>query len=307
MLLVSRKKARVFGSRARESNGNTGSVSETTIVIVKMFAGKIALANGTGVLRSWPGPHDQILIETATIESGEIGNAPIGGDRIVIDPIASGSPALLARRQRAAATATIRTGEIGSAPLAGIPIGTDPMVPSDPTPPGRKYRAIETVTSAVEKTGSVPTRELQIGSDGPAAHGQKDGRMIKVSSAPNKEKAGGIVTTAKELPGGRRGKIQPRTKDSRCADQAIPGTTDAGRMGSRSDPIARITKSLVPSDQPTASAPVQSQGAQSQDQMDVRARKPGWIVVLRGSTDRNRSGRAWPIQGETMIRHKPGE
>jgi hypothetical protein len=78
-------------------------------------------------------------------------------------------------------------------------------------------------------------------------------------------------------------------------------------MGNRSDPIARIPKSLVPSDRPIASAPGQSQGAQSQDQTDVRGRKPGSIAVPPGSTDRNRSGRAWPLQGETMIRDKPGE
>jgi hypothetical protein len=78
-------------------------------------------------------------------------------------------------------------------------------------------------------------------------------------------------------------------------------------MGNRSDPIVETTKPLVPSDRQIASAPAQSQGAQSQDQKDVRGRKPEPIVVLPGSTDRNRSARAWPIQGETIIRDKPEE
>jgi hypothetical protein len=99
---------------------------------------------------------------------------------------------------------------------------------------------------------------------------------------------------------------QPRFKDSRCGDQAIPGTTDAGRMGDQSDPIAR-PKSLVPSDPPIESALVQSQGAQSQDQKANRGRKLGSIVVPRGLTGLNRSARAWRIQGETMTRGKPGE
>jgi hypothetical protein len=78
-------------------------------------------------------------------------------------------------------------------------------------------------------------------------------------------------------------------------------------MGNRSDPIARTTKSLVPSDPPIESALVQSQGAQSQDQKANRARKLGSIVVPRGLTGLNRSARAWRIQGETMTRGKPGE
>ena len=127
--LISRERARGFGSRARESSVNTGSDSETMIVIGKMFAGEIEVANGTGVLRSSPGRHDQTLIET-----GEIGNAPIAGDRIVIDPIASGSLAPLARRCRATAIATIGTGEIGNAPTAGIRIEIAQIVRGDPTP-----------------------------------------------------------------------------------------------------------------------------------------------------------------------------
>ena len=203
--LILRERARVFGSRARESNASTGSDSETMIVIGKMFAGEIEVANGTGVLRSSPGRHDQTLVETGTIATGEIGNAPIAGDRIVIDPIASGSLALLARRYRATAIATIGTDEIGDAPTAGIRIVVDQIVRGDPTPPARKCRAIETVTSAVEKTGSVLIGAIQIvtvqiESDGPAPHGQKDGRIIKVSSAPNEERAGGIAMKAKELP-----------------------------------------------------------------------------------------------------------
>jgi hypothetical protein len=205
MSLILRERARVFGNRARESNVNTGSDNETTIAIGKMSAGEIEVANRTGVLRSPPGRHDQILIETGTIESGEIGNAPIAGDRIVIDPIASGSPAHLARQYRATAIAIIGTGEIGNAPIAGSRIVVDQIVRGDPTPPDRKYRPIETVTSAVEKTGSVLTGALQIvtgqiGSDGPMPRGQKDGRMIEVNSAPNEEKAGGIAMKAKELP-----------------------------------------------------------------------------------------------------------
>ena len=73
------------------------------IVIEKMSAGEIEAANGTDVLRSSPGHHDQTLIETGTIEIGEIGNAPIVRDRFVIDPIASGSPAHLDRQHRAIA------------------------------------------------------------------------------------------------------------------------------------------------------------------------------------------------------------
>ena len=173
------------------------------IVIGKMFAGEIEVANGTGVLRSSPGRHDQTMVETGTIATGEIGNAPIAGDRIVIDPIASGSLALLARRYRA--TAIIGTDEIGNAPSAGIRIVVDQIVRGDPTPPDRKYRAIETVTNAVEKTGSVLIGAIQIvtgriESDGLATYGQKDGRIIKVRSAPNEERAGGIAMKAKELP-----------------------------------------------------------------------------------------------------------
>jgi hypothetical protein len=174
------------------------------IVIGKMFAGEIEGTSGTGVLRSSPSRHDQTLIETGTIESGEMGNAPIAGDRIVIDQIASGSPALLDRRYRATAIATIGTGEMGNAPTAGIRIVIVQIVRGDPTPPDRKYRAIETVMSAVEKTGSVLTGALQIvigqiESDGPAPHSRKDGRMIEVSSASSEERAGGIAK-AKELP-----------------------------------------------------------------------------------------------------------
>ena len=132
--LISRERARGFGSRARESSVNTGSDSETMIVIETMSAGEIEAANGTDVLRSSPGHHDQTLIETGTIEIGEIGNAPIAGDRIEIDPIASGSPAPLARRCRATAIATIGTGEIGNAPTAGIRIEIAQIVRGDPTP-----------------------------------------------------------------------------------------------------------------------------------------------------------------------------
>lgn len=92
------------------------------IVIEKMSAGEIEAANGTGVLRSSPGHHDQTLIETVTIEIGEIGNAPIVRDRIVIDPIASGSPAHLDRQHRAIALATVGTGKIGRALIAEVPI-----------------------------------------------------------------------------------------------------------------------------------------------------------------------------------------
>ncbi len=115
----------MFGSRARESNVNTGSDSETTIVIGKMFAGEIEVANGTGVLRWSLGRHDQTLIEIGTIEIGEIGNAPIAKDRIVIDPIAFGSPALLVRPYHATAIGTIGTGEMDNVPIAGIRIGLD--------------------------------------------------------------------------------------------------------------------------------------------------------------------------------------
>ena len=114
----------MFGSRARESNVNTGSDSETMIVIGKMFAGEIEVANGTGVLRWSLGLHDQTLIEIGTIEIGEIGNAPIAGDRIVIDPIAFGSPALLARRYRATAIATIGTAEMATLRSQGFGSGS---------------------------------------------------------------------------------------------------------------------------------------------------------------------------------------
>lgn len=61
------------------------------------------------------------------------------------------------------------------------------------------------MTRAVEKTGSVLLGAIQIvtdqiESDGPPPHGQKDGRIIKVSSAPNEERAGGIAMKVKELP-----------------------------------------------------------------------------------------------------------
>ncbi|HVJ57889.1 MAG TPA: hypothetical protein VM574_08630 [Terrimicrobiaceae bacterium] len=110
------------GSRVRKSNVNIGSASETMIVIEKMSAGEIEAANGTGVLRSSPGHHDQTLIETGTIEIGEIGNAPIVRDRIVSDPIASGRPAHLDRQHRAIALATVGTGKIGRALIAEVPI-----------------------------------------------------------------------------------------------------------------------------------------------------------------------------------------
>ena len=107
------------GSRVRKSNVNIGSASETMIVIEKMSAGEIEVANGTDVLRSSPGHHDQTLIETGTIEIGEIGNAPIVRDRFVIDPIASGSPAHLDRQHRGIA---LGNDKIGRAPIAEVPI-----------------------------------------------------------------------------------------------------------------------------------------------------------------------------------------
>ena len=120
----------MVGRRTRESNVSTGS--DSTLVIGKMFAGEIEVAKATAVLRSSPGRHDQTLIESGTRESGEIGNAPIGGDRIVIDPIASGSPAPLARRYRATAT-----GEIRNAPTVATRIVTDQIVRGGPIPPDR--------------------------------------------------------------------------------------------------------------------------------------------------------------------------
>jgi hypothetical protein len=205
MSSISREKARVYGSRAQELNVNTGSDSATTIVIGKMFGEEIEVTNGTVVLRSSPGRRDRTSVEIETIETAEMGNAPTAGDRIVIDPIASGSPALLVRPYRAIAIGTIGTGEIGKGPIAGIRIGAGQIVRGDPTHPVRKYRATEPATSAVEKTGSVIIGTLRIGtgqivSDGPEPHGRKDGRMIKVSSAPNAERAGAIAMKANELP-----------------------------------------------------------------------------------------------------------
>jgi hypothetical protein len=306
----------VFGSRARELNVSTGSGSATTTVIGKMSAEEIVGRNGIGVLRLWQGRHGQTLIENATIETAEIGNAPIAGGRIVIDPTASGSLALLHRQSLGVETATIEIGEIGNAPTAEIPIVPDrirlgspthpdrqsrvietatseiakmgsvlvggapiasPQIASgNPIPLGRGPRVIETVTTGIDKTGSVLIVVLQIVSDQiesgvPAPQTRKHGRIAKVSSGPNAERGGGIS-----------GKIQPRSKDHRCADQVIPGPTDVETVGNRSDPIARTTKPLAPIGPPIASAPVQSQGAQSHDQKAIRGPRLGLIEVPRG-------------------------
>ena len=99
---------------------------------------EIEVVNGRGVPRWLQSRPDQTLIETETIETGEIGNAPIGRGRVVIDPIASGNPALLGQKCRAIATATIETGEIGNARIGGIPVVTDRTAPGSPTPPDRQ-------------------------------------------------------------------------------------------------------------------------------------------------------------------------
>lgn len=128
----------MFGSRARELSVSTGNGSETTSVIGKMFANESEVVNGRGVpgwLQSRP---DQTLIETEIIETGETGNVPIGGGRVVIDPIASGNPALQGQKYRAIETATIETGEIGNARIGGIPVVTDRTAPGSPTPPDRQ-------------------------------------------------------------------------------------------------------------------------------------------------------------------------
>ena len=91
-------------------------------MIGKMSAEEVEMVNGTAVLRSLPGRRDQTSIETATIETSGIGKGTIDSGRIVTDPIASGNPALPGRRYRAIETATIERGEIGNAPTAGIPI-----------------------------------------------------------------------------------------------------------------------------------------------------------------------------------------
>ena len=58
--------------------------------------------------------------------------------RVVIDPIASGNPALQGQKYRAIETATIETGEIGNARIGGIPVVTDRTAPGSPTPPDRQ-------------------------------------------------------------------------------------------------------------------------------------------------------------------------
>ena len=345
MSSISRGRARGFGSRAEKSNASTRIGSETTIAIGKMSAEKIEIMNGAGVLRSWQGPPDQTFTETETTATGKIGNAPIDGVPTVIDPIGSGNPALLGRRHHAIETATIERGEIGNAPTARIPIvtaGTPPgrqshaieiatigiektgsvlttgtpiagvqIASGSPARRHRKYRAVGTVTIGIEKTGSVLMAGLQIvsgqiESDAPTLRGQKHGKIIKVSGA-NGERAGAIAMTAQELPSGRPGKVQPPSTGRRCADQTIPGTTDAGRTGNRSDPIVRTTKSLAPSGPPIESAPVQNQDAQSQGQVVIRGRKPESIVAPRGWTELSRKARAGSSQGETMTRGKSGE
>jgi hypothetical protein len=196
---------RVFGSRARESNVSIGSGSETTIVIGKMSVDEIEVVNGRRVHRWLQSRPDQTLIETGTIETGEIGNAPIVRGRVVIDPSASGNPALRGRRYHATETATIETGQIGSVLIAGARTASAQSGSSSPARQARKCRAIETVTLGIEKIGSVLIVALQIVSGqiqsaGPAPQGQKDGRMIKVSSGPNGERVGGIAMRGKELP-----------------------------------------------------------------------------------------------------------
>jgi hypothetical protein len=190
---------RVFGSRARESNV-IGNGSETTTVIGKMSVDEIEVVNGRRVLRWLQSRPDQTLIET-----GEIGNAPIVRGRVVIDPSASGNPALRGRRYHATETATIETGQIGSVLIAGARTASAQSGSSSPARQARKYRAIETVTLGIEKIGSVLIVALQIVSGqiqsaGPAPQGQKHGRMIKVSSGPNGERVGGIAMKGKEFP-----------------------------------------------------------------------------------------------------------
>ena len=193
------------GSRARESNVSNGSDSETMIVIGKMSADEIEVVKRRDVLRWLQSRHDRTLIETGTIETGEIGNAPIVGGHVVIDPIASGNPALRGLQYHVIETATIETGEIGSVPIAGARTASAQSVSSSPARQARKCRAIETVTLGIEKIGSVLIVALQIVSGqiqfaGPAPQGQQHGRMIKVSSGPNGERGGEIAMKAKELP-----------------------------------------------------------------------------------------------------------
>ena len=82
----------------------------------------------------------------------------------------------------------------------------DRIVRGDPDPRGAEVsRNRPIVTSARAETGSVLIGAIQIvtvqiESDGPAPRGQKDGRIIKVSSESNAEKAGGMAMKAKELP-----------------------------------------------------------------------------------------------------------
>jgi hypothetical protein len=154
----------VFGRRARESNVSIGNGSETTIAIGKMSVDEIEVLKGRRVLRWLQSRPDQTLIETGTIETGEIGNAPIVRGRVVIDPSASGNPALRGRRYHATETATIETGQIGSVLIAGA----------------------RTVSGQIQSAGP--------------AQGQKHGRMIKMNSGPNGERVGGIAMKGKELP-----------------------------------------------------------------------------------------------------------
>lgn len=318
----------MFGSRARKLNVSAGIGSETAIVIGKMF-GDIEVVTEIGVLRSWPSHHDATLTGAVRIGTAEIGNGPIAGGPIAIDPIAFGNPAHPARQCRAIERVTIKIGEIGDALSAVVRIVTDRIDVGSRTPldrqsrtieiatiatekirnarivnaqrasrsrdrPIRKCRATETVRSGVEKSGSVLSVTLRIVSvqiefDGPAPQDPKDGRTIKVRSESNAERGGRMTMMGKELPSG--GKVQPRSKDSRHGVQAIPGTTDAGRMRNRSDLRAGTTRSLAPNGRRIESGPVQSRGGQSQDQNDLRGRKRGSTVAPR-ATDRNRSVRA---------------
>jgi hypothetical protein len=189
----------VFGRRARESNVSIGNGSETTIAIGKMSVDEIEVLNGRRVLRWLQSRPDQTLIET-----GEIGNAPIVRGRVVIDPSASGNPALRGRRYHATETATIETGQIGSVLIAGARTASAQSGSSSPARQARKYRGIETETLGIGKIGSVLIVALQIVSGqiqsaGPA-QGQKHGRMIKMNSGPNGERVGGIAMKGKELP-----------------------------------------------------------------------------------------------------------
>jgi hypothetical protein len=187
----------VSGSRARESNGSIGNGSETTIVIGKMFAEEIEVMNGKGVL-GLQNLHNQTSTETATIETGEIGNGPIVGGRTVIDPIASGNQALRGRRYHAIETATVETVKIGNARIVGIPIVTDRTALGSPTPQDRRYPVTETVTVGTEKTGSALIEgrivKAQIGSGSPVRR-DREYRATEIATVGVEEIGNVLIVT----------------------------------------------------------------------------------------------------------------